>query len=408
MCSARHKRICCTHVQTWVTVCHWLKIKIVLSWQKMFHLHVSPKMSHAHSSSSSCLHMSVPPLTLFSSTSSTSQVTLPINEPCAQDPQNEEYGSVAKTTASTGYEPNVIDNFDYSETYTAIFQNESVDRHGTVVLVRCGTRRWAYQKSAIFTTVYSGARRTSELGTNLSLSWRKFVTSSVLFHPNKNGETRVRTKFKFVSKTETKSRPGKRANQDSPWKTQRANSCWSQIWDPEARTSSRVRQKKYPGINWNYWFSANGNWSYYYRVWAIQARSITTSRRNVRTKSGSSWNLYQEYAWHGRIAEKSRVKGRGTFKKKLTEDFEAVTSFFHGSNVKTVYNFGDNDVRCWDLTTSTPGIRWLDHCTFRSEKQVRACSQVYHSQRESLFQRAQSVFSKYGETRYWMSQKAQM
>ena len=37
-----------------------------------------------------------------------------------------------------------------------------------------------------------------------------------LFHTNKYGETRVRTKFKFVSKTEIKSRPGKRANQDAP------------------------------------------------------------------------------------------------------------------------------------------------------------------------------------------------
>ena len=164
-------------------------------------------------------------------------------------------------------------------------------------------------ESAIFTTVHSGARRTSEPETNLSFSWRKFDTSSVPFHTNKYGETRVRTKFKFVSKTETKSRPGKQANQDSPWKTQRANSCWSQIWDPEARTSSRVWQKKYPGMNWNYWFSASGNWAYCYRVWAIQARSITTSRRNIRTKSGSSWNLYQESARHGRIAEKSRVEG---------------------------------------------------------------------------------------------------
>ena len=31
------------------------------------------------------------------------------------------------TTSSTGYEPNVIDNFDYSETYRAIFQNDSGD-----------------------------------------------------------------------------------------------------------------------------------------------------------------------------------------------------------------------------------------------------------------------------------------
>ena len=113
-------------------------------------------------------------------------------------------------------------------------------RHGTVVLVRCGIRRLAYRKSAIFTTAHSGARRTSEPETNLSLSWRMFVASSVLFHSYKYEETRVRTKFRFVSKTEIKSRPGKRANQDSPWKTKLANSCWSQIWDPEARTSSRV------------------------------------------------------------------------------------------------------------------------------------------------------------------------
>ena len=49
------------------------------------------------------LHMSVPPSSLSSlSSTSTSQVTLPIKKHCA-DPQNEEYGSVAKTTSSTGY-----------------------------------------------------------------------------------------------------------------------------------------------------------------------------------------------------------------------------------------------------------------------------------------------------------------
>ena len=90
--------------------------------------------------------------------------------------------------------------------------------------------------------------------------------------------------------------------------------------------SSRVWQKKYPGINWNYWISANGNWSYYFKMWAIQARSITTSRRNIRTKSGSSWNLYQEFARHGRTAENWRVKGRGTFKKKI--DWRLWGSYF--------------------------------------------------------------------------------
>ena len=66
-------------------------------------------------------------------------------------------------------------------------------RHGTFVLVRCGTRRWAYCKIVIFTTVHSGARRTSKPETKLSLSWRNFVASSVFFHTHKYVETRFRT-----------------------------------------------------------------------------------------------------------------------------------------------------------------------------------------------------------------------
>ena len=46
---------------------------------------------------SSCLHMSVPTLSSYSSTSSTPQTTLPINKHC-EDPQNEECGPVANTT----------------------------------------------------------------------------------------------------------------------------------------------------------------------------------------------------------------------------------------------------------------------------------------------------------------------
>ena len=76
----------------------------------------------------SCSHST--PLTLTSSSSipssrTTSQVKLPINKPC-EDPQDEECGPVANTTSSH-VSPNVIDNFDYSETYTAIFQNDPVD-----------------------------------------------------------------------------------------------------------------------------------------------------------------------------------------------------------------------------------------------------------------------------------------
>ena len=95
---------------------------IALSFAKHIHIiSISRMLAHERST----------PLISTSSSSTspsctTSQYTPPINKHCA-DPQNEEYGSVAKTNSSTSYEPNVIDNFDFSETYTAIFQNESVD-----------------------------------------------------------------------------------------------------------------------------------------------------------------------------------------------------------------------------------------------------------------------------------------
>ena len=77
----------------------------------------------------SCSHST--PVTLTSSSSipssrTTSQVTLPTNKQCATPP-NEESGALAKTTSSTGYEPNVIDNFDYSETTEIFLQEQSSD-----------------------------------------------------------------------------------------------------------------------------------------------------------------------------------------------------------------------------------------------------------------------------------------
>ena len=96
-------------------------------------------------------------------------------------------------------------------------------------------------------------------------------------------------------------------------------------------------------------------------------------------------------------------------RRKSTEDFEEVTSIFQGSNVKTVYIFGDNDAKrstqMLRLTTSTPGIRWLHHCTFRSEKQVRACCKFITHKEQACFH-AHSQFSvSTGRPVIWMSQK---
>ena len=104
----------------------------------------------------------------------------------------------------------------------------AIQRRVALLLVWRGTRRRDHRQSALFTTVHSGARRTSEPWTSLALFWRKFVASSVLFCVSfKNGETRAWTLFaKFTQQRKTKSRLRKWANQDSPWTTKRANSRW--------------------------------------------------------------------------------------------------------------------------------------------------------------------------------------
>ena len=83
-------------------------------------------------------------------------------------------------------------------------------------------------------------------------------------------------------------------------------------------------------------------------------------------------------------------------RRKLTEDFEAATSFFQGSNVKTVYNLGDNDEK-----HPNAEIHDRAHQEFAgfttvpsgSEKQVRGSCKFITCKRESLFQGAQSILA---------------
>ena len=67
-------------------------------------------------------------------------------------------------------------------------------RYGALVLVWRGTRWQDHRESALLTTAHSGERRISGPKTSLSLSWRKFVVSSVIFRTLKNGETRAAEK----------------------------------------------------------------------------------------------------------------------------------------------------------------------------------------------------------------------
>ena len=101
-------------------------------WLKILRLRRSPKKIITMSSMFALAHERSTSLTLTSSSSipssrTTSQVTLPINKSPVPLRHEEESGSWAKTTSSTGYEPNVIDNFDYSETTEIFLQEQSSD-----------------------------------------------------------------------------------------------------------------------------------------------------------------------------------------------------------------------------------------------------------------------------------------
>ena len=87
-------------------------------------------------------------------------------------------------------------------------------------------------------------------------------------------------------------------------------------------------------------------------------------------------------------------------RRKLTENFEEVTysSRARMSRQSTSLATMTPSTHMLRLTTSTPGNRWLHHCTFRSEKHVRACCRFVTRKRESLFQGAVNQFQQVQET----------
>ena len=102
------------HVKTFSSTCH----------------HVSDCALSLHpviSSSLSGVSASCPISSSLLSCSPSSVWSKPPSSITPAHTQNEEYCPVAIHNLLTGYEPNQLDNFDYSETCTAIFQNESVD-----------------------------------------------------------------------------------------------------------------------------------------------------------------------------------------------------------------------------------------------------------------------------------------
>ena len=128
---------------------------------------------------------------------------------------NEEYCTVAIYNTLTGYEPKLLDNFDYSETSAVIFQDESGDID-TEPSHSCD----AEPDDEIIGRALSSPLfiQQREEPSNLRQAYHSHEESLLpaqsFFHTHKYLETRIRTQF--VPKTKIKSRHGKRKNQDSP------------------------------------------------------------------------------------------------------------------------------------------------------------------------------------------------
>ena len=325
--------------------------------------------------------MSVPPSSLPSSstTSWTSQVTLPINKHC-DDPQNEEYGSVAKTTSSTDYEPSVIDNFDYSEIFKAIFQNESVDVDTEPSYsFEAELDDELIRKSAIFTTVNSRARRISELETNLSLSWRKCVTSSVLFsheqvrgNPCTNQVQNLSRKRKSSLDLENKqikilfgrhkeqilaeSRSEIQKHEFQAESDRRSIQVLTGIMDSQRmeidHTITGCEQSK--------------------RDQLLLQEGVSEHNRDLRETCIRNIRDVEE------LRKSHVLKVEELSRRKLTEDFEAATSFFQGSNVKTVYILSDNDAKYPDAEIDDGHTRksLASPLYLQEREKVRACCRL--------------------------------
>ena len=65
------------------------------------------------------------------------------------------------------------------------------------------------------------------------------------------------------------------------------------------------------------------------RVWSIQARSTTSSRRTIRTKSGSSCNSYEKSQWVGRIWRELKNYGSMNFRE---EDWSKIRTLWMGTH----------------------------------------------------------------------------
>ena len=314
--------------------------------KRLFHLHVSPMMPHARSSSSSCLHMSVPLSSVSSlSSTSTSQVTLPINKHC-DDPQNEQMALWPKQLLLQVMSP----TWSTTPTTQRLIQRSSRVNPSTLTR-NCRTR--SMRNSTISSSEKRYLHYCSIRSEKNQRTWEKLIILmkkvcyqlSLFSHEQVRGNlctNQVQICLKNGNQVATR----KASKSSVSFKDKKSKFLLES--DLRSRsTNFKPSLTEEVSMNWLELLSLSA-WKLIILLEGVSNPgeiNYTTSRRNVKTKSGSSWKLYQEYARHEELQKSHVLKVDELSRRKLTEDFEAVTSFFQGSNVKTVYNFGDNDAK---------------------------------------------------------------
>ena len=197
----------------------------------------------------------------------------------------------------------------------------------------------------------------------------------------------------------------KNGNQVATWKTSKSRillerqkeqilaevRCEIQKHEVEAESD----RKKYPGINWNYWFSANGNWLYYYKMWAIKGEISYLLKKKYQNKTRDLRETRIRNMRDMEELQKSHVlKVEELSWRKLTEDLWGSNFSLPGLECQDSlhpWRQRREIPRCWDwqahqefadaeIDKHTPGIRWLSplYLQEREASASKACFKVHN------------------------------
>ena len=132
-------------------------------------------------------------------------------------PPTEESCLLAEFTPHTGYEPKLLDDFHYSETTEIIFQEESGDKRTEPSYLCDAELDDEIIGKALSSPLFIQKREESTDRRQACHSYEESLLPAQCVTQERRGPVHARTLFdKFVQQRKTKSRKGKRKNQDSP------------------------------------------------------------------------------------------------------------------------------------------------------------------------------------------------